>query len=186
MLGKLKLLGILLAIPVLGYLVLGWVSSKQERECHQALEQTIKNVPAAQLNIYSLQQACSNAELAAKVDEVCSAFSNVRAIQTLALWAGVASVIFPLLVMLAGAVCKANRNLLLRIFAPGLYISNIVVSLLVIAQGAVLIGTVYYGEPALLGRIHYGYILLFGFAAFAGSSSPSRSRTATVEGILRT
>ena len=45
MLGKLKLLGILLAIPLLGYLVLGWVSSKQEHEWHQALEQTIKNVP---------------------------------------------------------------------------------------------------------------------------------------------
>lgn len=169
MFAKLKLLGILLAIPVLGYVVLGWVSSRQERAWHQALQQTIKNVPADQLNIYSLHEACSNAELATKLDEVCSAFSNVSAIQALALWTGVASVIFPFLVMLAGAVCKANRTLLLLIFAPGIYISNIVVSVLVIAQGAVLIGTVYYGEPALLGRIHYGYILLFGFAALAGA-----------------
>ncbi len=169
MLGKLKLSGILLAIPLLGYLVLGWVSSKQEHEWHQALEQTIKNVPADRLNIYSLHEACGNAELAAKLDDVCSPFSNVRTIRALALWAGVASVLFPLLVMLAGAVCKANRNLLLRIFAPGLYICNLVVSVLVIVQGVVLMGTIYYGEPALLGRIHYGYILLFGFAALAGA-----------------
>jgi len=168
-LGKLKLLGILLAIPLLGYLVLGWVGSKQEHEWHQALEQNIKNVPADRLNIYSLHEACGNAELAAKLDDVCSAFSNVRTIRALALWAGVASVLFPLLVMLAGAVCKANRNLLLCIFAPGLYICNLVVSVLVILQGVVLMGTIYYGEPALLGRIHYGYILLFGFAALAGA-----------------
>ena len=104
MLGKLKLLGILLAIPLLGYLVLGWVGSKQELEWHQALEQTIKNVPADRLNTYSLHEACGNAELAAKLDDVCSASSNVRTIRALALWAGVASVLFPLLVMLAGAV----------------------------------------------------------------------------------
>jgi Zn-dependent protease with chaperone function len=168
-LGKLKLLGILLAIPLLGYLALGWVGSKQEREWHQALEQTIKNVPADRLDIYSLREACSSAELAAKLDDVCSAFSNVRKIQALALWAGVASLLFPLLVMLAGAVCKTNRNLLLHIFAPGLYISNLVVSVLVLVQGTVLTGTIYYGEPALLGRIHYIYILLFGFSALAGA-----------------
>jgi hypothetical protein len=103
-----------------------------------------------------LHDACGNAELAAKLDDVCSAFSNVRTVRALALWAGVASVLFPLLVMLASAVCKANRNLLLRIFAPGLYICNLVVSVLVIVQGVVLMGTIYYGEPALLGRIHYG------------------------------
>jgi hypothetical protein len=85
------------------------------------------------------------------------------------LWSGVASVVFPLLVLLAGAISKANRNLLLRIFAPGLYISNVVVSLLVVVQGVVLMGTIYYGEPALIGRVHYGYILLFGFAALVGA-----------------
>ncbi len=71
--------------------------------------------------------------------------------------------------MLAGMICNANRNVLLRIFAPGLYISNLAVSVLVIVQAALLMGTVYYGESALLGRIHYGYILLFGFAALAGA-----------------
>jgi Zn-dependent protease with chaperone function len=121
------------------------------------------------LNIYDLHVACSDPSLAPKLDDVCSPFSNVATIRAVALWAGAASLLFPLLVMLAGAVCKANRNLLLRIFAPGLYISNIVVSVLVVVQAAVLMGTVYYGEPALLGRIHYGYILLFGFAALAGA-----------------
>jgi hypothetical protein len=56
----------------------------------------------------------------------------------------VAIVLFPLLVMLAGAVCKANRNLLLRIFTPSLYISNLAVSALVIVQGVVLMGTTSY------------------------------------------
>src|SRR5262249_4367151 len=118
---------------------------------------------------YDLRVACSDSTLATKLNDVCTSFSNVATIRTLALWVGAASLLFPLLVMLAGAVCKANRNLLLRIFAPGLYISNVAVSVLVVVQGAVLVGTVYYGEPALLGRIHYGYILLFGFAALAGA-----------------
>lgn len=169
MVRKFKLLGVLLAIPVLGYVALGLVASKQERVWHQGLAQAIKNAPVERLNIYDLHVACSDPSLGPKLDYFCSPFSNVATIRTVALWAGAASLLFPLLVMLAGAVCKANRNLLLRIFAPGLYISNIVVSVLVVVQAAVLMGTVYYGEPALLGRIHYGYILLFGFAALAGA-----------------
>jgi Zn-dependent protease with chaperone function len=168
-LDKLKLFGILIAIPVLGYLVLGWVNSRQESEWHKALDQYIKNVPANQLNIYSLDTACDNAELSAKLDDVCSPFHNVRTVRGLALWGGIVSVVFPLLVMFAGAVCKANRNLLIAVFAPGLYISNFVVSALVIVQGIVLMGTVYYGESTFLGRIHYGYIILFGFGALAGA-----------------
>ncbi len=169
LLDKLKLLAILVAIPLIGYLVLGWVNSKQEDEWHQALQQTIKNAPADRLNIYSLQEACSEAELATKLSDICSPFSNARTVRALALWSGVGSIVFPLLVMLAGAVSKANRNLLLGIFAPGLYISNVVVAVLVVVQGVVLMGTIYYGEPALIGRVHYGYILLFGFAALAGA-----------------
>jgi Zn-dependent protease with chaperone function len=169
MVRKFKLLGILLAIPAVGYVALGLVASKQQRDWHQALAQTTKNVPVDRLNIYDLHVACSDPSLAPKLDHVCSPFSNVATIRRVALWAGAASLLFPLLVMLAGAVCKANRNLLLRIFAPGLYISNIVVSVLVVVQAAVLMGTVYYGEPALLGGIHYGYILLFGFGALVGA-----------------
>jgi len=166
---KFRLLGVLLAIPVIGYVALGLVASKQERDWHQALAQAVKDVQVDRLNIYDLHVACSDPSLAPKLDDVCSPYSNVATIRTIALWAGAASLLFPFLVMLAGAICKANRNLLLRIFAPGLYISNIVVSVLVVVQAAVLMGTVYYGEPALIGRIHYGYILLFGFAALAGA-----------------
>jgi Zn-dependent protease with chaperone function len=175
MLDRLKLFGIMLAIPLIGYLVLWWVASKQENDWHRALEQTIKNVPADRLDIYSLHEACGNADLAGKLDDVCSAFSNVGTIRTLALWAGIVSLLFPLMVILAGILCKANRSLLLRIFAPGLYLSNLVVSALVLVEGAVLMGTIYYGEPALLGRIHYGYMLLFGFAALAGAFSIIRA-----------
>ena len=180
MLDKLKLFGILLAIPVIGYLVLGWVNSKQKQEWRQALAQTLKNAPSAvdrleislqgrSLEIFSPESACGDAEFAERVADFCSAFSTVHKIRTLALWAGVVSVLFPLMILLAGAICKFNRNLLLGIFAPGLYLSNFVVSALVIVQGVVLMGTVYYGESALLGRIHYGYILLFGLSALAGA-----------------
>ncbi len=126
MVSKFKLLGILLAIPLIGYLALGWVASKQQGEWHQALAQTIKNVPAERLNIYDLKVACSDSTLAPKLGEICTPFSNVATIRTLALWVGSASLLLPFLVLLAGAVCKANRNWLLRIFAPGLYISRLV------------------------------------------------------------
>ena len=169
MLDKLKLLGILVAIPLISYLVLGWVSSKQEQEWRRALEQFVKNVPANRLDIYSLENACGNAQLAAKLDDVCSNFSNVHKIRTLALWACIGNVLFPLLVMLAGAVCKANRKLLLAIFGPGLYISKIAISVLVIVQGIVLVGTIYYGEPALTGEIHIIPILGIGIASLTGA-----------------
>lgn len=44
MVRKVKLLAVLLVIPVIGYVVLGLVASKQQAEWHQALAQNIKNV----------------------------------------------------------------------------------------------------------------------------------------------
>lgn len=169
MLGKLKLLGVLLAIPLIGYYVLGCVISKEEQEWRQAVQQNFKDISPDRLNAITLKNVCENAELASKVDDACSTYSHVQDVRRLSLWACVVSVLFPLLVMLAGWVCKANRNLLLSIFAPGLYVTNLVVSAVVVMQGIVLMGTVYYGESAFTNRVHYGYIILFGFAALAGA-----------------
>jgi hypothetical protein len=87
MIRKLKVLGILLAIPTIGYVALGLVASKQEREWHQALAQNVKNVPVDRLNNYDLHMACSDPALAPKLEDVCSPYSNVTNIQAVALWA---------------------------------------------------------------------------------------------------
>jgi hypothetical protein len=104
-LSKLKLFGVLLAIPLVGYFTLKAVNNSQEHEWHQALERTYKDVPEERLSLFNLDKVCDDAQLASKLDASCSAFSHVQAIKAFALWGSVASVCFPFLVMLAGFIC---------------------------------------------------------------------------------
>jgi Zn-dependent protease with chaperone function len=121
-LDTLKTLGVLLAIPLIGYFVLGWVG-------------------------------------------------NESTVQTIALWTAVGSVLFLLLITLAGAVCRVNRKLLLLTFTPGLYISNLAVAVAVILQGVILMATVWYGESALIGRVHVKFLLFVAIGAAFGAFS---------------
>lgn len=78
MLDKLKLFGILLAIPLVGYFVLGWVNSKQDHEWRQALAQIFKTVPSEvdrievllqgrPLDVFSPESACGKSRICRKV-----------------------------------------------------------------------------------------------------------------------
>lgn len=94
---------------------------------------------------------------------------SAQAIRMVAWWAAIGSLLYMLVVLIAGAVCKVSRKLLLAIFAPGLYISSIAISVIVVAQGFVLVGTLYYIEAAIIGRVHYFLLLLLAFAAILGA-----------------
>ena len=71
--------------------------------------------------------------------------------------------------MLAGLVSKAKRHVLLRVFRPGLVISNIVVAVLLILQAVLLSGAYLYGvNNAQMDGNFYFYASFFGLAALAG------------------
>lgn len=72
----------------------------------------------------------------------------------------------------SGNCCRA---LLASIFGPGLYLTILVLIGLVVVHAAVAIGAIYYGESALVNRIHVGIILAIGAGAAFGVLAMIRS-----------
>jgi Zn-dependent protease with chaperone function len=167
-LNKLKLAAIFLAIPVVCFFALGSALSDQERSWNAELQ---KQLPAERIPEFALPLICSNPAVLRSFDlsPVCTPYSNTKEIRTLAVAAAVGVIAFTALIMLAGIVCKANRRLLLRVFRAGLIVSNIVVSVLLLLQAAVLSGTYLYAvNSGKADDNFYFYLTLFSITALTG------------------
>jgi hypothetical protein len=167
-LNKLKLAAIFLIIPIICFFALGSALSDQERSWTEELR---KQVPAERLSEFALPAMCSNPALLRSFDlsPACTPYSNTQTVRTLAASAAIGVTLFAGLIMLAGLVCKANRRLLLRVFRPGLFISNLVVSVLLLLQAVVLSGTYLYAvNDGKRDDNFYFYVSLFGVIALTG------------------
>jgi Zn-dependent protease with chaperone function len=71
-------------------------------------------------------------------------------------------------IAVAGRLARSSRWLLLAIFTPGLYFTVGILSLIVMTDAVILCATVYYGESALLGRVHFLAIGAMALAAAVG------------------
>lgn len=68
----------------------------------------------------------------------------------------------------AGLLARRNRNLLLWVFKPGLYLTGLVLIGLVVVHAAIAMAAIYYGEAALFRRVHVYVIGGIGLGALAG------------------
>jgi Zn-dependent protease with chaperone function len=76
---------------------------------------------------------------------------------------------------LAGRLAVRNRDLLLRVFKPGYYVSSGLLAVATVVNAALLIAAIYYGESYLIGRIHVQIIALIGIGAIGGAYAVIRS-----------
>ena len=102
-------------------------------------------------------------------------------LRTLASLAGVIGVALLVSIPLAGAIARRNRTVLLHVFAPGLHLTALFVVVLVVLHAAIAILTIYFGETALIGRIHVGLILAVVVGALSGASIIARNAFAAVQ-----
>ena len=85
-----------------------------------------------------------------------------------ALGAGALGLVLLLAIRVAGSAARNRRRLLLYLFKPGLYLTAVILVVLVLIHAALAIGAIYYGESALIGRIHIGIIAAIGLGALGG------------------
>jgi len=163
----LLLLVLVLAVPALGYTVARLVQSSDNAELRQVLKQQYPDIPQARLDAASVDLLCSDPSPA--TSEICSTNANLNLMQSASAWAALVGLGILVLIRLAGAVAKNNRNLLLLVFKPGLYVTALVLVALVLVHAAVAIGAIYYGESALVGRVHIGIIVAIGIGAAVGA-----------------
>lgn len=171
---RIWLLGLILAIPLLGFGVSSAIRASYNSDLRAAAAKQVPDFDPAKLARFTVSRLCetnSGPEIAAlcETDWYLGLLSRASV--------GSAAVGLGLLVViaLAGAAAQRNRTLLLTLFRPGLYVAAVTITGLIVVDAAIAIASIYYGESALINRIHPGLILGIAMGALLGVSAVARS-----------
>jgi Zn-dependent protease with chaperone function len=83
--------------------------------------------------------------------------------------------VFLALVKTFGTVSSKSRKALLRLFRPTYFATSLLLPLATLANAALLIGAIYFGESFLIERVHVKLILLIGIGAALGCLAVAKS-----------
>jgi len=167
------LFGLLLAVPLIGFGVAEAIRTHFSSELRSVLQKQYPSATQEQLAQITVDRVCEDATVA--LQDFCRNNSNLNLLSRAAVGAGAVGLALLLFIRLAGTVAKSSRVLLLVLFRPGLYLTAVVLIGLILIHAAVAMGAIYYGESALVGRIHVGIIAAIGLGALAGVAAMARS-----------
>src|SRR5439155_13933872 len=174
---KAQLLLLLLVIPVIAYAASWGLQAKLDSDLRAALASN-PELQARDLSMLTMDKFCSllsdpgatTLDPSARKDigETCDFLSNLHIMQTTAVVAVVIAIVLMVVVALAGRLARGRRVLLLLAFAPLLHLTMVTLSILMVLHAALGMATLWYGESALIGRVHVGIMLALGLGAVFG------------------
>ena len=151
------MLAIILAVPIMAYMVGGWAHSKYESDWQSVLKEQYPYSSPASRSALTLSKVCqepqvSNARLCKELGylSLMRLGSVAAAILGLGLWAGIA---------FAAQQAAGNRERLLALFRPGLYLTIFGLIGLLSVQVALICATIYFGDTAATGGFHPFFIV---------------------------
>lgn len=176
-----RLLLILLAVPLVAFIAGRGIEWKLDSTLRTALLQQFPD-KAADISRASVSAWCSQPDVRhdTNVSDVCELSDNMQLVKSGAVIAAALGVALLVAIKVAGKLSKGSRILLLVLFAPGLHITMLVLSVLMVLHAALGMAAIYYGESALIGRVHYGIMLALGLGALWGVLSVVRAQFSTV------
>lgn len=163
---KIYLLLYLLAIPAIGFATSTWVISSFNTNVRTVFKTERPDLSEQQINAITADGICSQPDLSG--DEFCSQVGSVYIFKSVSLWAGIGGIFLLTTIWLAGMVARNDRNTLVTLFKPGLYMTLLGTCALIIAYAGILVATIYYGETMLVNRIHIGIIIAISLGALVG------------------
>jgi Zn-dependent protease with chaperone function len=157
-----------LAFPAGIYFLLDNALSTQESEWSQ---EVLKDLPVEKQQEFSLSKVCYSSELAKKTDlsPVCRPYKNTRHLKILAVGTAAIPVLYSLLLTAISLRCRRERDLLLYVFRPGIYVSTILVAILLLLQWLLLSGVIYGNAFGQMKEEDYVWVLLLGSVAVTGA-----------------
>lgn len=174
MMRGLKLILLLIAAPLIAMFASSLILNDIEGQWKAAI---VTNLGAeAASKAADLEWLCANRpEVKAAFPEACTEITVMRLMDKAAIGALALGLALVASIYLAGRLAGNRRDLLWRIFTPGLRITIFGLVFLIIVHAALVMATVWYGESALTGRVHVQFIGLVGVGAAAGVISMSRA-----------
>jgi Zn-dependent protease with chaperone function len=159
----LLVLVLVLLIPVIALAATQAVRWRYDEELRSQVEQEFGPIPEDRRDEVTLRALCAEPEM--RGEEICGELDQLSLMETGSLLSGALGAALVGLIAAAGRLARGDRNLLLSVFRPGLYITVAVVIVLVLIDAALAMGTIYFLEVAFLGRVHFVIILGIGAAA---------------------
>lgn len=149
-------LGILLVIPIIGFAVSSWIIFDIDKGL-------------ANEGLPSLALICELVEVESDPDvqAACSELSLISLLRVSSLVTAIVAIALVSLNIVAAMVAGRNRRLNAAIFPKLIPLTLAVVSLLVLAQGAILTYAAYVGESYAIERVHFFIIGAIGIGAVA-------------------
>lgn len=181
MASRVWLFGLLLAIPLIGIVVTEAIQSQWDSKLQSAIRTKIPEAQKELIAEVSFDHLCEDP--VPELEEHCSAYGHISLLENAAIGAGLLGFGMLFLIRLAGTLGKENRDLLARLFKPGLYVTVCVLIGLIATHAAVAMGALYYAESSLFGRIHTRSIAAIGLGACIGIWVMARSAFSAVEKV---
>ncbi len=166
MTNKAWLFGVLLVVPLVGFLVAEGIQANLNSKLRSAVRAEYPQATEAQIAEVTVDDLC--ADPPPELSDLCSTNRNLNVMSKAALASGAIGLLLLLIIRLAGGLARNNRDLLVTLFRPGLYLTAITLIGLVLVHAAVAMAAIYYGESMLIGRLHIGIIAAIGLGALAG------------------
>lgn len=166
MVSRAWLFGLLLIVPLIGFGVAEAIQAHFNAELRSVILKEYPKISEQQLAQITVNRLCESQSR--EFRDLCSTNSNLNLMSRAALGSGAVGLALLLLIRMAGALVRNSRNLLVALFRPGLYLTALILIGLILVHAAVAMAAIYYGESALIGRIHVGIIAAVGIGALAG------------------
>jgi Zn-dependent protease with chaperone function len=147
------LVGLLLIAPVLGFFTAEALQSHYDSQLRTEARQQFPSAPQDRIDALTLAHVCTASE--AKDEAICFTYKILTFMRLGAVFSTLAGIALVAGIAIAGSLARSSRWLLLAIFKPGLYLTVSALSLVVVIDAVLLCTALYYGESALIGRVHY-------------------------------
>ncbi len=166
---RLSLFVIIFGIPIFAFAVANGIHAHFNSELRKAIHQQYPNGDSKKIANFTIDYLCNEQDLASNdLADLCSTNANLIFMSNAAIYSAGVGLILLLAIYIGGTVARNNRRLLLLLFRPGLYVTAFVLTILILIYAALAIAAIYYGESALIGRIHLKIIALIGIGALMG------------------
>ena len=184
---KLKLIGFIVGIPAIVIVVVFFVARNYENQWQSAaLENLGGELGEVSIEleegveIKPLREMCTGSDDITELEGPCANLT-VLSLMNRAAWASaIIGVLLISAISFAGRRANHDRDLLLKLFRPGLYVTIFCVTALTLVHAVLAIGAIYYAESAFLGRLHVGIILAIALGAAVGVYGMAKTVFATV------
>lgn len=165
--GKIWLIFIFLAVPIIAFIAAKGIEWKLDSTLRSVLFEQYPE-QAVELSHVSFAAVCSDFALRGEFNDTCKLSDRMGLMKFGAILASILGIGLLIVIKIAGKIARGSRNLLLFIFKPGLHLTMLILSFLTILHAVLGMSAIYYGEAALIGRIHVGIMFAIGVGALFG------------------